>query len=77
MKDDYTTNSHYLTYTFILKGDGRMYFLSLGVKALNRYTGAAPCSGYSPNQADQFVDMICLNSTHSKYGSTEHSSLPD
>ena len=32
MKDDYTTNSHYLTYTFLSKGDGRMYFLSLGVK---------------------------------------------
>ena len=31
MKHDYTTNSHYLTYTYLLKGDGRMYFLNLGV----------------------------------------------
>ena len=34
MKDDHTTNFHYLTYTFLLKGDVRMYFLSLGVKGL-------------------------------------------
>ena len=34
MKDDYTTNSHYFTYTFLFKGDGRMYFLSLGMKSL-------------------------------------------
>ena len=32
MKDDYTTNFHNLT-TFDFKGDGRTYFLSLGVKA--------------------------------------------
>ena len=31
MKHDYTTNSHNLTYTYLLKGDGRMYFLNLGV----------------------------------------------
>ena len=34
MKDDYTTNSHYLTYTFNFKRFGRMYFLNLGVKGL-------------------------------------------
>ena len=34
MKDDYTTNSHYLTYTFLFRKVGRMYFLNLGVKGL-------------------------------------------
>ena len=32
MKDDFTTNSHYLIYTFLLRKVGRMYFLNLGVK---------------------------------------------
>ena len=39
MKDDYTTNSHYLTYTFLFKTAGRKCFLNLGnlgVKGLNR-----------------------------------------
>ena len=36
MKNDYTTNSHYLTYTFSLWKVGRMYFLSAGVKELTR-----------------------------------------
>ena len=31
MKDDYTTNSHYITYTFSVGKVGRMYFLSSGV----------------------------------------------
>ena len=35
MKDDYNTNSHYLTYTFLFRKVGRMYFLNLGVKGLN------------------------------------------
>ena len=34
MKDDYNTNSHYLTYTFIFRKVGRMYFLNLGMKGL-------------------------------------------
>ena len=34
MKDDYTTNSHYITYTFSLYEVGRMYFLDLWVKGL-------------------------------------------
>ena len=34
LKDDSCTSSHYLTYTFLLKRFGRMYFLSLGVKGL-------------------------------------------
>ena len=31
-ENDYTTNSHYITWTFLLKGTGRMRFLNLGVK---------------------------------------------
>ena len=34
MKDDYTTNSRYLTHTSPLQKVGRMYFLNLGVKGL-------------------------------------------
>ena len=34
MKDDYTTNSHYLTYTFLFRGLGECYFLNLGVRGL-------------------------------------------
>ena len=34
MKDDYTTNSHYLTHIFLFRKVGRMYFLNLGVKGL-------------------------------------------
>ena len=38
MKYDYTTNSHYITYTFSLFEVGRMHVLSLGVKGLTRQT---------------------------------------
>ena len=34
MKDDYSTNSHYLTDTFLFKGFGECTFLNLGVKGL-------------------------------------------
>ena len=34
MKDDCTTNSHCLTYTFLSRKVVRMYFLNLGVKGL-------------------------------------------
>ena len=34
MKDDCTTISHYLTYTFHFRKIRRMYFLNLGVKGL-------------------------------------------
>ena len=34
MKDDYTTNSHHINYTFSRLKFGRMYFLNLGVKGL-------------------------------------------
>ena len=33
-KDDHTTHSHFLTYTFLFKKVGRMCFLNLGVKGL-------------------------------------------
>ena len=36
MKDYYTTNSHYLTYTLLFRKVGRMYFLNLGVKRLRK-----------------------------------------
>ena len=35
MRDDYTTNSHYLTHTFLFRKVRRMYFLSLGVKGVS------------------------------------------
>ena len=34
MKDDCTTNSHYLMHTFVFEKVGRMHFLNLGVKGL-------------------------------------------
>ena len=34
MKDDYSTNSDYLTYTFLLKCWENVYFLNLGVEGL-------------------------------------------
>ena len=37
MKDDYNTNSHYLTYTFIFRTVGRMYSLNLGLRVKSRY----------------------------------------
>ena len=36
MKDDYTTNSHYLIYISLLRKDGRMSSLNMGVKELMR-----------------------------------------
>ena len=35
-KDDFSTNSHYLTHTFLFREVGRMYFLGLGVKGSRR-----------------------------------------
>ena len=34
MKDDYSTNSHYLTYTLFYRRLGELFFLNLGVKGL-------------------------------------------
>ena len=36
MKDDYTTNSHYLTYTFLFKRMGEFNFFILGMEGLMR-----------------------------------------
>ena len=36
MKKDYTTNSHYLTYTFFFWKFGRMYFLNWEVEGLKQ-----------------------------------------
>ena len=51
MKDDYTSNSHYLSYTFSLNRGRRMYFLSLGVKGervkCSPYRGVAGLAGLS------------------------------
>ena len=33
---DYTTNSHYLTYTFLLKGDGRVVLFEHGSESLKQ-----------------------------------------
>ena len=43
MKYDYTTNSHYLTYTFSVWKLGRMYFLNLGVKGVKFTTWGNAC----------------------------------
>ena len=37
MKDDYTTSSRYLTYTFLFKRFARMYSLDFGVKGLSSH----------------------------------------
>ena len=42
MKDDYSTNSCYLTHTFSLSNVGRMYLLSLGVKGSINGSKAPP-----------------------------------
>ena len=36
MKDDYTTNTHYLAYTFLFKRLGECTLLNLGVKGLKK-----------------------------------------
>ena len=37
MKDDYTSNSHYLTCTFLFREVGRMFFLNLRMKGLKSW----------------------------------------
>ena len=37
--DDYAKNSHFLTYTFLFRKVGRMYFLNLGVNGLKLVVG--------------------------------------
>ena len=70
MKDYYTTNPCYLTYTFSLYKVGRMYFVSSGVKGLKVMSdsprlvdfqvGQADVSGYLPNgQAWLKFFLVC------------------
>ena len=47
MKDDCTTNSHYLMYTFLFRKVGRMHFLNLGVKGLTEWNTPPTLFGYS------------------------------
>ena len=56
MKDDYTTNYHYVTlYTFAV----RMYFLNLGVKGLMiKHEGLTP--------ADAYPSISCSSSRENK-----------
>ena len=42
MRDDFTSNSYYLTYTFLLKRLGRMYFSNLGVKGFREHSPVSP-----------------------------------
>ena len=51
MKDDYNTNSRYLTYAFCLWKVGRMYFLSSGVKGLIHVCAAPGISQYRSDAA--------------------------
>ena len=64
MKDDYATNSHYLTYTFLFERCGRMYFLSLGVKGLKvSEPGQFSCqTGELPNQ-QAWLEVFMPHST--------------
>ena len=49
MKDDYTTNSHYITYKFLFRKAGRVYFLNLGVKGLSLSLRSSPSTWSSKN----------------------------
>ena len=42
LKDDYTTNSHYLTHTFLFRKVGRTSFLNLGVKGVMLHGSTVP-----------------------------------
>ena len=44
MKDYYTTNSHYLTYTVPFRRVERMHVLNLGVEGLRRQSHATMCT---------------------------------
>ena len=49
MKNDYTTNSRYLTHTLHFKKVGRTYFSNSGVKGLMIYTPVCEASGLPHN----------------------------
>ena len=67
MKDDHTTNSHYLPYTFLVKRLGECTFLTDGVKGLGGRMGEGgmegrgkvqilPCSGLLGSHIDIGLD---------------------
>ena len=62
MKDDYNTNSHYLTYTFIFRKVGIMYFLNLGVNGLT----------ISLPRVNNFKFLL---QPHQKYNTTQYEEL--
>ena len=65
MKDGCTINSDHLTYTSLLKKDGRMYFLSLGMKGLF----------FSPSRIRSsllaLLSYLCVFDSHLRSGMTE------
>ena len=60
MKDDYTTNSHYLTYAFILRKVGRMYFLNLGVKRLSKVVSVQVLGSLSKPIRRRQLELLIL-----------------
>ena len=61
MRDDYTTNSHYLTPTFLFRRVGRMYFLNLGVKGL---IGSGRIKNKQPNLISRKCRETAFRSWH-------------
>ena len=64
MKDDYTTNSHSLTHTFIFRKVGRMFLLNVGVKGLKKVTRSSEAHLTSINTSCQNVSafvILCSN----------------
>ena len=59
MKDDCTTNSHHLTYTFLLRKVGRMYSLNLGVKGLKTLL-----LGVWVIETKQELSIVCSHCSH-------------
>ena len=56
MKNDCTTNSHYLTYTFLFRKVGRMYFLNLGEKGVINLIFSEPWTiGYASKLVFFFI----------------------
>ena len=64
MRDDYTTNSHYLTYTFLFRKVGRMYILNVEVKGYKGYQFVMSCDrayhGTSNNLAVVWKRLSCI-----------------
>ena len=70
-----TTNSHYLTYTFLFRKVGRMYVLNLGVKGLKQSSAcpnARKCSRSEENTKSRETSekqrfCVCLGLLYMKY----------